>query len=252
MLAKFAMDFGPQRRHNPSYPLAALIVSIAPFMLTQHHLRVTLRRMCITELVLSFASASAMFRDISCKGFRASPFLLFIFISFDVMLSIVLCCLHFFHFFLYLLFIIYCTEPHYCIRDARTAHTLFCNPLTLHSHSTTWSINATINVLSSSHFTSSSTPSHFINGHPHPRVSHPNGIASRPKSRIYFTHPQPVSTHPYLRVLSHLVSRKLYPSRLILSFPSCIRDVSFFNLIFVGCALCCPVLLSSTWNFSCF
>lgn len=155
-------------------------------------------------------------------------------------------------FFLYLLSIIYCTEPHYCIRDARTAHTLFCNPLTLHSHSTTWSINATINVLSSSHFTSSSTPSHFINGHPHPRVSHPNGIASRPKSRIYFTHPQPVSTHPYLRVLSHLVSRKLYPSRLILSFPSCIRDVSFFNLIFVGCALCCPVLLSSTWNFSCF
>lgn len=172
----FAMDFGPQRRHNLSYPLAALIVSIAPYMLTQHHLRVTLRRMCITELVLSFASALAMFRDISCKGFRASPFLLFIFISFDVMLSIVLCYLHFFYFFLSTFHHILYRTTLLHTRRTHCTHAIL-QFLTLHSHSTTWSINATINVLSSSHFTSSSTPSHFINGHPHPRVSHPNGIA---------------------------------------------------------------------------
>lgn len=172
----FAMDFGPQRRHNLSYPLAALIVSIAPYMLTQHHLRVTLRRMCITELVLSFASALAMFRDISCKGFRASPFLLFIFISFDVMLSIVLCYLHFFYFFLSTFHHILYRTTLLHTRRTHCTHAIL-QFLTLHSLSTTWSINATINVLSSSHFTSSSTPSHFINGHPHPRVSHPNGIA---------------------------------------------------------------------------
>lgn len=124
MLAKFAMDFGPQRRHNLSYPLAALIVSIAPFMLTQHHLRVTLRRMCITELVLSFASSSAMFRDISCKGFRASPFLLFIFISFDVMLSIVLCCLHFFHFF-FIFYPSYTVQNHIIAYATHALHTRY-------------------------------------------------------------------------------------------------------------------------------
>lgn len=123
VLAMFAMDFGPQRRHNLSYPLAALIVSIAPFMLTQHHLRVTLRRMCITELVLSFASALAMFRDISCKGFRASPFLLFIFISFDVMLSIVLCYLHFFYFFIY--FPSYTVQNHIIAYATHALHTRY-------------------------------------------------------------------------------------------------------------------------------
>lgn len=222
----FAMDFGPQRRHNLSYPLAALIVSIAPFMLTQHHLRVTLRRMCITELVLSFASALAMFRDISCKGFRASPFLLFIFISFDVMLSIVLCYLHFFYFF-YLLSIIYCTEPHYCIRDARTAHTLFCNsspcihipppgrsmpPLMCYHHPT---------LHHHRHHPTSSTDI-LIHVYLIPMALHND-------QNCAYTLPTPNPSQPTLISAYSLISSLGSFIPLIPPFPSCIRDVSFLT-----------------------
>lgn len=246
----FAMDFGPQRRHNLSYPLAALIVSIAPFMLTQHHLRVTLRRMCITELVLSFASALAMFRDISCKGFRASPFLLFIFISFDVMFSIVLCYLHFFYFFLstfhHILYrttllhtrrthcthaILHCSSP--CIHippPGRSMPPLMCyHHPTLHHHR---------------HHPTSSTDI-LIHVYLIPMALHND-------QNCAYTLPTPNPSQPTLISAYSLISSLGSFIPLIPPFPSCIRDVSFFNLIFVGCALCCPVLLSSTWNFSCF
>jgi len=202
--------------------------------------------MTITEQSFSFASTSALLRGIRYKGFCVTPFLLFIFISFDVWCFLLCFAVCISSIFLSSTVIIYCTEPHYCIRNARTAHTQFRNFLTLHSYSATWSINATINVLSSSHFTSSSTPSYFINGHPHPRVSHRNGIASRPNSRITL----PTPTHliyPYLRFSSHLVSRKPHPLLSYYSLPFVHPGCSNFYFIFVGCALYC-----CSWNFSCF
>lgn len=130
-------------------------------------------------------------------------------------------------FFFYLLSIIYCTEPHYCIRDARTAHTLFCNsspcihipppgrsmpPLMCYHHPT---------LHHHRHHPTSSTDI-LIHVYLIPMALHND-------QNCAYTLPTPNPSQPTLISAYSLISSLGSFIPLIPPFPSCIRDVSFLT-----------------------